>query len=156
MGRSLTPPSTSSLRKEEKEKVQEGCSGDLQPWTRGSWQSAMTVIHMQSWHSMIHYLALRWPQIWGRLPAVFPWPMALVLHQFQDTNTFNLLPFLYKHWNATFKHGVESISIGLIFKYRFYCHMRTKYEGKYCFQRCLSVHTCGGGGRYPITGQDGE
>ncbi len=67
---------------------EQGCfSGE----PRGSWQSATTVILMQSWHSMIHYLALRWPQIPGRLPAVFPWPLALLLHQFQDTNAFILL-----------------------------------------------------------------
>ena len=33
---------------------------------------------------------------------------------------------------------------------------RTKYEGRYCFHRCLSVHTCGRGGEYPIQGQDGK
>ena len=39
---------------------------------------------------------------------------------------------------------------------------RTKYEGRYCFHRCLSVHTCGLGGSSqvrmggtPFPGQDG-
>ena len=46
---------------------------------------------------------------------------------------------------------------------KFYYRPRTKYEGRYCFHRCLSVHISGGiphprsrwGGGYPISGLDG-